>query len=392
MPSGNVGCDVSGIGLVLPGGRGKGTCRMADAADLLTSQGDVGSGSAAEGARAGTGETTPPSSGMVPLAGDVTSLKGGEVASSPRLNGRCRAPEMSPPPPPPQPQPPPPSKREGFIDGIAREVATPLNQVLPDDDARGLRPGGRDHAGKRRVCSLQGVETTLQGLLESMEGGLRVDAASLGVNGMFCADADNIGRTKHGFCYGMSTTGTPPPSSPSANTRNPPVGQRTQGERRQQSAPPLRSHLSDAAGVGKAHAMEHALSISGKRDAGVATNSDRVHPAAGAGGFDCDGHHQSARRDRDGSFEARRTRGDRQRREWENKDGDREEEEAVAGRVIELSRGIALRCLHLEQECLRRGRTQERLFQEQLRGVRQVTAIVPNGSTLSYVAILPVIE
>ena len=372
MPSDVLGCDVSGIGLVLPGGRGNGACRMADAADLLTTQGDVRLGSAAEGACAGTGETTPPSSSMAPLAGDVTLPKCGDVANSSLLDGRYRAPEMPPPPPPPLPQPPPHAQR------ITREVATPLDQVLPEDDARGFRPGGREHAGKRRVCSLQGVETTLQGVLESMKGGLPVDSPSLGVNGMFRTDADNTGEcTKHGFFYDMTTMGAPPPPSPSANTRNPPVGRRTQDNRRPPPAS-LRSHLRDAAGVRKAHDLEHALPNSGKRDAGVATSSDKVHPVAGPGGFDYDGHHQSVRRNIDGLFEARRTWGHRQRIEWDNTEGDGEggEEEAVTERVIELSRGIALRCLHLEQECLRRGRTQARLFQEQLRGVRQVTAIV----------------
>ncbi|CAM9583086.1 unnamed protein product, partial [Hapterophycus canaliculatus] len=41
-----------------------------------------------------------------------------------------------------------------------------------------------------------------------------------------------------------------------------------------------------------------------------------------------------------------------------------------AGRVAELGRRIAVRCLHMEQECLRRERAQTRLFQEQLRGAR----------------------
>lgn len=49
-----------------------------------------------------------------------------------------------------------------------------------------------------------------------------------------------------------------------------------------------------------------------------------------------------------------------------------EEEEESVGRVAEMSRRIALRCLDMEQECLRRERSQTRLFQEQLRGVRQV--------------------
>lgn len=56
--------------------------------------------------------------------------------------------------------------------------------------------------------------------------------------------------------------------------------------------------------------------------------------------------------------------------------GEEEEEdeggEESAVRVAELSRRIASRCLHLEQECARRERSQTRLFQEQLRGVRQV--------------------
>ena len=52
-------------------------------------------------------------------------------------------------------------------------------------------------------------------------------------------------------------------------------------------------------------------------------------------------------------------------------DGD-EVEEAALMRVGDLSRRVALRCLHVEQECLRRERAQTRLFQEQIRGIRQV--------------------
>lgn len=51
-----------------------------------------------------------------------------------------------------------------------------------------------------------------------------------------------------------------------------------------------------------------------------------------------------------------------------------EEEEATASRVAFLSKALALRCLHVEQGCLRRERAQTRLFQDQLRGVRQVYA------------------
>lgn len=51
------------------------------------------------------------------------------------------------------------------------------------------------------------------------------------------------------------------------------------------------------------------------------------------------------------------------------------EEESSAERVADLSRRIALRCLHMEQQCLRRERARTRLFQEQLRGVRQVCSV-----------------
>lgn len=53
-------------------------------------------------------------------------------------------------------------------------------------------------------------------------------------------------------------------------------------------------------------------------------------------------------------------------------EGDEEDGEESAVRVAELSRRIASRCLNMEQECSRRERSQTRLFQEQLRGVRQV--------------------
>lgn len=59
--------------------------------------------------------------------------------------------------------------------------------------------------------------------------------------------------------------------------------------------------------------------------------------------------------------------------EEEEEDGDDEQESA--GRVADLSRRIAMRCLRIEQECLRRERSQTRLFQEQLRGVRLVRPI-----------------
>lgn len=44
----------------------------------------------------------------------------------------------------------------------------------------------------------------------------------------------------------------------------------------------------------------------------------------------------------------------------------------AAHRVVNLSRRIALRCVHMEEACLRRERALKRMFQEQLRGVRQV--------------------
>ncbi|CBJ29432.1 expressed unknown protein [Ectocarpus siliculosus] len=56
--------------------------------------------------------------------------------------------------------------------------------------------------------------------------------------------------------------------------------------------------------------------------------------------------------------------------EEEDGDEDGDNEQESAGRVAELSRRIAMRCLRIEQECLRRERSQTRLFQEQLRGVR----------------------
>ncbi|CAM9246787.1 unnamed protein product [Scytosiphon promiscuus] len=52
-------------------------------------------------------------------------------------------------------------------------------------------------------------------------------------------------------------------------------------------------------------------------------------------------------------------------------EGEEDVEDESAGRVAELGRRIALRCLHMEQECLRRERAQTRLFQEQLCGARQ---------------------
>lgn len=61
-------------------------------------------------------------------------------------------------------------------------------------------------------------------------------------------------------------------------------------------------------------------------------------------------------------------------RQSEEEEGEEEggEGEESAARVAELSKRIASRCLHMEQECSRRERSQTRLFQEQLRGVRQV--------------------
>lgn len=49
-----------------------------------------------------------------------------------------------------------------------------------------------------------------------------------------------------------------------------------------------------------------------------------------------------------------------------------EEERAAENRVAGLSERIALRCLRVEEECMRRKRAHTRLFQEQLLGVRQV--------------------
>ncbi|CAM9229984.1 unnamed protein product, partial [Laminaria digitata] len=315
MPSGVLGCEGSGTGLLLPGGRGSGPCRMADAADVSQERGELleskDSGFSAkatvvEGVRAGTGETALPPSGVVPLGWDAASMNGGGIANSSRLDGRYRAPEIPPPPPPPLPPPPPsPSKRSS----IAREGATPENQLLPEGrfDARRLGPGGREHAGKRRVCALEGVESTLQVVLESMKGGLRSDATSLSVNDTFHANADSSSseNSKRCFCYDSTTTDAPTPPFPSSNTRNPRLGQRTRDKGPQQPAS-LRSHVRDAACVRKAQDSEGELPSSGKRGAGGAASGDNVHTNAGAGGFDCVGRHQSARRDGDGLFETLR--------------------------------------------------------------------------------------
>lgn len=56
-------------------------------------------------------------------------------------------------------------------------------------------------------------------------------------------------------------------------------------------------------------------------------------------------------------------------------DYDNQEEEAAMVRVGDLGRRIALRCLHMEQECMRRERAQARLFEEQLRGARLVRKV-----------------
>lgn len=181
----------------------------------------------------------------------------------------------------------------------------------------------------------------------------------------------------HCYCHGSTTTGDTLPPSPPVKTRPPAIARRTRGERQQQPAS-MRNHLSDAARVRQAEHSEGALPCADTRDGPGATCGGNVQTAVGAGRLDCGCSHQNARQDKDGFVETLRTRGKGQRMDIGG-----EEEVVVAGRVIELSKGIALRCLHLEQECLRRGRTQARLFQEQLRGVRQVISVVLTYPTLS---------
>lgn len=69
--------------------------------------------------------------------------------------------------------------------------------------------------------------------------------------------------------------------------------------------------------------------------------------------------------------------GDQQQRHhqqypYQNKEEEEGREQEAVGRVAEMSKRIALRCLDMEKEYLRRERSQTMLFQEQLRGVRQV--------------------
>lgn len=56
-------------------------------------------------------------------------------------------------------------------------------------------------------------------------------------------------------------------------------------------------------------------------------------------------------------------------------DYDYQAEETALSRVGDLGRRIALRCLRMEQEYMRRERTQARLFEEQLRGARLVRKV-----------------
>ena len=190
VPSGVLGCEGSGAGLPLPDDRGNGARRMVDMTgqsqdrgDLLARERGSVSVSAADGVLAVVGETSLLSSGAVALGGDVVPARGGGVANSSRVDGRRLAPGIvpppppppSPPPPPPPPRPPPrPSKRDG------PSVAQEGDQMLPEDgfDGRRLEPGGLGYARRRRVRSLQGVESTLQAVLESVERGLRNDDIS----------------------------------------------------------------------------------------------------------------------------------------------------------------------------------------------------------------------
>lgn len=76
--------------------------------------------------------------------------------------------------------------------------------------------------------------------------------------------------------------------------------------------------------------------------------------------------------------------------EGAEEEGEHHAEGESAGRVAELGRRIAMRCLHVEQECFRRERAQTRLFQEQLCGTRQVISVAASRAILPFISIIVV--
>eukprot|EP00904_Undaria_pinnatifida_P002435 jgi/Undpi1/12192/HiC_scaffold_5.g01868.m1 len=377
VPSGVLGCEGSGAGLPLPDDRGNGARRMVDMTgqsqdrgDLLARERGGVSVSAADGVLAVVGETSLLSSGAVALGGDVVPARGEGVANSSRgvestlqavlesVERGLRNDDIS---------------SVGTVRTSSTEVETVCKNHRVGENAthktRHAPPawcgGGMNSSGNTLLLALgsggPGTTAVLAAIIVSSSW------ATQRVVDTFRANSDNGGEnTMHCYCHGSTTTGDTLPPSPPVKTRPPAIARRTRGERQQQPAS-MRNHLSDAARVRKTEHSEGALPCADTRDGPGATCGGNVQTAVGAGRLDCGCSHQNARRDKDGFVETLRTRGKGQRMDI----GGEEEEVVVAGRVIELSKGIALRCLHLEQECLRRGRTQARLFQEQLRGVRQ---------------------
>ncbi|CAN0399475.1 unnamed protein product, partial [Pylaiella littoralis] len=275
---------------------------------------------------------------------------GGSLNNSANSNGKLEPHQRSPPPPPP----PPPRQRvvcgsEAWKQGDTaarrqrfrslRDAETVLHGVLEsvkgglakEDDYRGVATMAEDSSALRSTLQEKRVSALRQRVAEVFRGQTTLPAGNhddVGDRGSLGRISPNRTKRVHGRHHhpvgnssgggthdhgrGIDGHAPSPPSASSSPGREqpPPLGARDR-------------------------------SCSSSRGGGTAA------VAGGAGS-----HHRH------------------QRRPCQQGEEGEEEEESV-GRVAEMSRRIALRCLDMEQECLRRERSQTRLFQEQLRGVRQ---------------------
>eukprot|EP00903_Cladosiphon_okamuranus_P016387 g15112.t1 len=211
----------------------------------------------------------------------------------------------------------------------------PPRQVLRDGRGGSAAESGRNSRSRSR--SLRDAEVILQGVLESVEGGLTTiedPSPSRRTPG-----EDQVSKLRQGVaepCSGERDThkhhnhgGSPSPVTTNYEVRRHSENTANNGDNNAPS-PSSGSHSPFSVPPERARAKGTTM-----RDF---SSRQEYH-------------------DERGSMEA-------------GEKGDESAEESAV-RVAELSRRIALRCHHLEQECSRRERSQTRLFQEQLRGVRQ---------------------
>eukprot|EP00752_Nemacystus_decipiens_P002681 g2507.t1 len=239
-------------------------------------------------------------------------------------------------PQPPNSQPPQPPRRHVVRDRSGAQ-----------DAARVRTRNAEERRLRARSRSLRDAEAVLHGVLESVEGGLATIEDSSPSRMASNEDRPSALRQRVAESYRREIA---LPTTSEEDTPN-----RRPGSRRGPS--PI-------ANVNQVHRR--------RKSAGSTDDVIAHSPSLSSGPCSPQEEPSSHVRDLESVREIREAMRDSspQQEYHDDREGEEDGEESAV-RVAELSRRIASRCLSLEQECSRRERSQTRLFQEQLRGVRQ---------------------